>query len=321
MRADDLPSEYFRRTKGLRTDLVALVQFADTTGPDNAPDESREITLFWEMWRPQYTILGEGNPLGYQDNPPALDDDIEGAVLKELARLERGCRISYVPDADLLEEHLEAAVLYVHLGAASALRRRKRAGFTEDVVDTLQKVRRILHLLEIEYDQNRLSVTDMAESHSSIVSQFGVRSLVLSELAKVRFSDGNHQEAFEMAFDSFVCAEAVWDVVTLDREFLIEVFGEEALALEEETRYAIRRCLPLQDPQQVVDCFEALRWQDKSDDWRLVARQCARLAGTIDEALSESSVLDGNRQEIDWYGYWRRAPGMGGGTSWTAGVS
>ena len=28
-----------------------------------------------------------------------------------------------------------------------------------------------------------------------------------------------------------------------------------------------------------------------------------------DEDLSESSVLDGNRQEIDWYGYWRRAQG------------
>ena len=150
----------------------------------------------------------------------------------------------------------------------------------------------------------------MAEApHSSIVSQFGVRSLVLSELAKVRFSDGKHQEAFEMAFDSFVCAEAVWDVVTLDREFLIEVFGEEALALEEETRAAIRRCLPLQNPQQVVDCFEELKRQDKSDNWRLVSRQCARLSGTIDEALSELTVLDGNRQEIDWYGYWRRAQG------------
>ena len=136
-----------------------------------------------------------------------------------------------------------------------------------------------------------------------------MRSLVLSELAEVRSIDGKYQEAFEMAFDSFVCAEAVWDVVTLNREFLIEVFSEEALALEEETRAAIRKCLPLHDRQQVVNFFEGLRRQDKNDDWRLVARQCARLAATIDEALSESSVLDGNRSEIDWYGYWRRAQG------------
>lgn len=58
-----------------------------------------------------------------------------------------------------------------------------------------------------------------------------------------------------------------------------------------------------------MDCFEDLKRQDKSDNWRFVARQCARLAQTIDYDLWESSFLDGNRQEIDWYGYWRRAQG------------
>ena len=302
MRADDLLQECLKRTKMLRADLHALYEFDKARGSDSTPDG---VKLFWDMWRP-WNMFDLETPFG---NLPALDDDLEDAVLKELARLESECRISYVPDADLLEEHLEAAVQYVHVGAASALRRRKRDGLAEDVVDTLQEVLRILHLLEIEYDPNRLSVSDMAEYHSSMVSQFGVRSLVLSELANVRSSDGKHQEAFDTAFDSFVCGEAVWDVVTLDREFLLEVFGEERLALEEETRDAIRRCLRLQDPQQVVDCFEELKRVDKSDNWRLVARQCARLARTIDEDLRELSVLDGNRQDIDWYGYWRRAQG------------
>ena len=305
----DLSSEYFSRTTGLRTDLVALVQFAAARGSDNAPEESREIELFWEMWRPRYTSLVEGSLPDFQDNPPVLDDDIEDAVLEELARLEREYRISYVPDADLLEEHLEAAVQYVHVGAASALRHRQRDGFTDDAIDTLQEVNRILHLLEIEYDRNRLSVSYDAEDPSSIVSQFGVRSLVLRELANVRYLDGKHQEALDMAFDSFVCADAIRDAVYVDREFLLEVFGEDGLAIEEKTRDAIRKCLPLQDPQQIVDCFEGLKRQDKSGDWRLVARQCSRLAQTIDEDLSESSVFDGNRQEIDWYGYWRRAQG------------
>ena len=305
MRVADLIEECFKRTKMLRTDLGAMDEFDKAISSDSTLDG---VKLFWEVWRPRYTLV-EGSLLGDQDNPPALDDDLEDGVLEELARLERECRISYVPDEDLIEEHLEDAIQYVHVGAASALRRRKRDDLTEDVLDTLQRVSRILHLVGINYNRNRLSVSYLAEAPHDMVSQFGARSLVLRELAKARSVDGKYQEAFEMAFDSFVCAEAVWDVATLDREFLIEVFGEEALALEEETRAAIRRCLPLQSPQQIVNCFEGLRRQNKSDDWRLVAHQCARLAQTIDDDLSESSVLDGNHQELDWYGYWRRAQG------------
>ena len=48
MRITDLQSEYFRRTKGLRTDLMALVQFAAARDPHNSPDESRQLELFWE---------------------------------------------------------------------------------------------------------------------------------------------------------------------------------------------------------------------------------------------------------------------------------
>ena len=278
-----------------------MYEFDKARSGDGTPDG---VKLFWDMWRPKDTSSDAG-----EGSLPALDDDLEDAVLEELARLERECRITYIPDEDLLEEHLETAIQYVHIGAASALRRRKRDGFNDDVIKTLQEVNRILHLVGIGYSRNRLSVSYLAEAPHDMVSQFGVRSLVLSELAKARSLDGKYQEAFEMAFDSFVCAEAVWDVVTLDREFLIEVFGEEVLELEEETRYAIRRCLPLQNPQQVVDCFEELKRQDKSDNWRLVARQCARLADTIDEDVRESRVFYGNRQEIDWYGYWRRAQG------------
>ena len=97
-----------------------------------------------------------------------------------------------------------------------------------------------------------------------------------------------------------------WD---LFRQFLIEIMGEERLALEEETRATIRRCLPLYEPQQLVDCFERLKAQDKSDNWRLVARQCARLARTLDDDLREQTTLDGNREAADWYGYWSRARG------------
>ena len=129
------------------------------------------------------------------------------------------------------------------------------------------------------------------------------------ELARIAHVDGRHQEAFEMAFDSFVSAEAVGDAVNVDREFLLEMVGKDRLATQEEMRTTIDRCLPLWEPQWLVDCFEGLKRQDKSDDWRLVARQCAKLAQTLDDDLRDEPILDGNREEVDWYGYWSRARG------------
>lgn len=86
MRATDLLSEYFDRTKRIRTDLLALGQFDMTRSSDSTPDE---VNLFWEMWRPSDHFSAEGSPPAIQDNPPALDDDIEDTVLEELALLER----------------------------------------------------------------------------------------------------------------------------------------------------------------------------------------------------------------------------------------
>ena len=181
-------------------------------------------------------------------------------------------------------------------------------------METLQEVSRVLQRLDIEVHRDTLSVTNIVEAPIDIVSLFGVKALVDRELAHVKRLDGKHQEAFDIAFDSFVSAEAVWDVVDWDdmdlyRQFLIEMFGEERLALEEETRAAIRRCLPLYRSQQLVDCFERLKAQDKSDSWRLVARQCARLAQTLDDDLREQTILDGNRREVDWYRYWSLSEG------------
>ena len=69
--------------------------------------------------------------------------------------------ITYVPDEDLLEED---AIRYIHVGAASALRHRKKGYPIEDVFKTLQDVRRILHRVGIEYNRNRLSVSYLAEA-------------------------------------------------------------------------------------------------------------------------------------------------------------
>ena len=235
MDARDLAWQFFKRTKTLRTDLHALSLFIKAREAGSTPNEQTLVNLFWEMWRPR---LDPGDAQDLQDNPPPLDSDIEDALLEELARRERECRIPYEPDSDVRG--------YVHVGAASALRHRKRDGFADDVVETLQEVSRILYLLGIERRQVTLPVTDIAEAPSVIVTLFGVKALVDRELAHVKRLDGKHQEAFDMAFDSFVSAEAVWDAVDWDnmdhfRQFLVEVQGEERLPLEEETRAAIRR--------------------------------------------------------------------------------
>ena len=126
----------------------------------------------------------------------------------------------------------------------------RRDGFTDDVVVTLQEVSGILYLLGIQVHRDAFLPTDFMEAHSDIVSLFGVKALVDRELAHIKRLDGKLQEAFDIAFDSFVSAEDVWEAVDWDdvdlfRQFLIQVNGEERLALEEETRAAIRRCLPL----------------------------------------------------------------------------
>ena len=294
--------EHAMRTKTFRRDLLAILSLVKARETGDAADEQAVVNLFWEMWRPR---LFDGK------NPPPLDDDLEDALLEELARLERECRIQSEPDADFLEEHREAAEQYAHVGAASALRRRKRDGFTDDVRQALQEVSRVLHCLDIGGDNRGI-----VEAHFSIISLFGVKALVDRELARVKSLDGKYQEAFDMAIDSFLSAEEVWDALVWDdmdlyRNFLIEVRGDDQL--EGQMRATIRGCLPLYQPQQLVDCFEELKAQDKSDSWQLVARQCARLAQTLDEDLRETSVLDGNQEAIDWYGYWSRARGWAEG--------
>lgn len=304
MDAADLVIEHARRTNTFRLDLMALRQFVKAREAGKAPDEDALVTLFWEMLRPR---LDDGE---FRDNPPPLDADIECILLEGLARLERQCRVPPEPGSDRLEgERYEHAIQYVHVGAASALRHRKRDGLNEDVVKTLQEVSRILYLLE-----ETRAVTNIVDAPIGIVSLFGVKALVDKELAHVKRLDGRYQEAFDIAFDGFVFAEAVWDAVDWDdmdlyRQFLIEIFGEERLALEERTRAAVRRCLPLYQPQQIADCFELLRAQDKSDNWRRVARQCERLALTLDDDLQEQTILDGNHREVDWYRYWSLSEG------------
>ena len=215
MHAADLPEEFFKRTGTIRTDLLALSGFFKAREADGQPGESAIVNLFWEMWQPRLALGDAG-----EDNPQDLAIEFEDPLIEELARLERECRIPYKPDSEvwerLPEEVFGAALQYVHVGAASALRRRKSQGFTDDVVETLQEVSRILYLLSIRVHRDTLAPADFMEASSVIVSLFGVKALVDRELAHVNSLDGRYQESFDLAFDSFVSAEDVWEAVDWD---------------------------------------------------------------------------------------------------------
>ena len=93
MRADDLLQECFKRTKMLRADLYAMDEFDKARNSASTPDG---VKLFWYMWRP-WNMFDLETPFG---SLPALDNDLEAKVLKWLTRLERECRVPYVPDSD-----------------------------------------------------------------------------------------------------------------------------------------------------------------------------------------------------------------------------
>ena len=202
------------------------------------------------------------------------------------------------------------------------------------MTSTLNEVWRFLTILEKEgYIERVFGYSEEKLPPWESVSLHGVASLVLGEIFHIKYRNGEYKEALTVALD------VLWDRGCVEeassyggpispaemRRIIIEVVGEashpsnDAPDAEKEKRYekelevyeTIQMCWSWQGPtpQQVVDCFEALKWQDKSDNWHLVARQCTRLARTIDEDLRELSVFDGNRQEISWYGYWCVAEG------------
>jgi hypothetical protein len=76
------------------------------------------------------------------------------------------------------------------------------------------------------------------------------------------------------------------------------------------------------EPQEVVDTFEALRLQGKSESWHLIARRCKALADAWgmagrdyegSESDPEEKVIGSNGEEENWSEYWHRAQGWAEG--------
>ena len=148
MDATELVQEYFRRTDKYRSDLNALADFVEEWRSGSIGNDVKQVKLFWHTFRPSAINAEAICPIADSDGElPPLAGDLEAGFLEELAGLERVCRIPYVPDSDDMPD-FSSAGQYIYVGAASALRHRRRDGFSEYVRHTLKEVWRFLKIVE-----------------------------------------------------------------------------------------------------------------------------------------------------------------------------
>ena len=118
-----------------------------------------------------------------------------------------------------------------------------------------------------------------------------------------------------MAVDAFTTSLKVDDALPHDEEYLKEFLMEDWLGEEEELEEEIERdlevrreilmeeSLPIPEPQFIVDAFEGLKRQAKSEDWRVVVRHCDLLAGTTSVEVKGSRVLVAEETDESWREY------------------
>ena len=346
MDATELVQEYFRRTNKYRSDLNALAEFVEERDSDGFVDSLKLIKLFWHTFRPSAASTdSDGSLDGVDEETQPLPNDLETAFLEQLADLERECRIPYVPDSDDLPD-FSSASQYIYLGGASALRHRQRDGFSEYVRDTLNKVWRLLRIVERQrYIEFGFPLLKGRLSPWETVSLYGAVGLVLTEIFHVKYLDGDYDGALPVAADVLwslgYVEEAYPYSPTSPAEFrrLVQTISKargEASGLsndvideEEEKRYqveseiceTVRERCPSQGltPQQMVDAFEGLKMRGKSQNWDRVVSVCERVVRgggypfgdgidfSEDNSLLAEVVTSEEGIEEPWILYWRGA--------------
>ena len=348
MDATELIQEYYRRTGKYRTDLNALAYFVEARDSGGSFDSLKLIKLFWHAFQSSVISMDSAGPVGGADEEPQpLPDDLETAFLEQLADLERGCRIPYVPDSDDSPD-FSSASQHIYVGGASALRHRQRDGFSEYVRDTLNQVWGLLRIVERQgYIYLGLPLMRYELPPWETVSLYGTTGLILTEIFHIKYLDGDYDGALPVA------ADVLWSLGYVEESYpytptspatlrriaqrLSEEIGEanrsgtDVVDEEYEKRYekevevceTVRERCPSQGlaPQQMVDAFEGLRMRGKSDNWDQVASVCERfvrgggyLSGSgadfsEDDSLLSEVVRGEDGIEEFWYVYWRRAEG------------
>lgn len=193
MKATELVQKYFKDTGTYRTDLNALAEFAEPRDSGGYVDSLGLTKLFWHTFQPRI--------VDSSDEASPLQRDSEAEFLDHLADIERGCRIPYVPDSDDPPD-FPAISRYLHTGVASALRHKKRDGFSDYVRQTLLEVDRLLWILqEAGHFEPGYSPLEGILPHWETISLNGVASLGFSEIFHIEYSDGEYEDALCVALD------------------------------------------------------------------------------------------------------------------------
>ena len=336
MNARELVEECYRLTGMYRTDLYALAEFVEARASGQL-NSMNAIHLFWETWKPRVMVTVGSDPIGYtNEEPPTLPEDIEEAFLEILAELEREYKVDYETDSESAID-FEAASLYVHVGAASALRHVKRSDLSNDVIGAMLQVQLVLQILKLRalrylgregesphaiqsgiddgtlHGARTFGLVWIDNANGEVLTLWGVRCLVLGTVSKQNYAEAKYEDAFRMAGDAFRIAEDISEAVHQNEENLLErgVVEDDFLEEDREIRSAVRRCTPLRniEPQQVVDAFEGLKIHGVSGSWRWVVDVCDSMAWHDREDFELEVVLDGDKKTKFWSDYWNAAKG------------
>ena len=321
MNARELVQEYFRRTGMHRTDLDALAEFVEAR--ELGQLDGLGITrLFWHAIRPRQVTGGDAvSSSDSIEESSNLPDDIEKEYLEQLLMLGSEMRVHFTPDLNDLSDpganykQYRELVPYLHVAAASAIRRQRIEGFSEKVAETLDDVWR--ELLRLQYtgyldpDLYGPLPGNLGEDDSL----YGVMSLVASLVCRSMYAQGNYDESFQCGVESVIYCQAAFRAAdySSEREYFYDAFGNDLDKAEKEIRIreVVGSLLSVDDlePQQIVKSFEGIREHGGSIPWRLVAIQCSLLGLTDIDDLSLSDVSDTDGTIAPWDIYWHRAGG------------
>jgi hypothetical protein len=277
------------------------------------------IELFWALWQPQ----AETAKSWHAEEKTLLDLVPTGAawplsepvqrfcaldtsqLLNTLEQLERDARVAYEPDADdWAIRHLFDLVRYVHIGAARALALKRSEGYSDDVVDCLERVRWAGQLVKKIVEETLANDECLVE----FVSINSVTGLALLELFHVRRLAAKMSEAIHLLVQSLDLLSTGlfsygWLTNTTSREIydyqnvveICERIGR-PLDYEKSWRYIIFKRLAFLDLTTEVilakDLASHLLEMGRDIDWKTLAKDIDRLADSFDLFYEKDRAIE-----------------------------
>ena len=272
-----------------RSDIATLLKYRDGF------ESVSPVYLFWELYRP--SVLHDD---GSKSPAPELSSQVKSLVLELLNDLYHRYRVPYEPDQDDsdIREYLEAGEKYeftdaglafpdnlknlliiIHVAAARAFVLKQDSGFSDEVLDCLNEVKRSWQRLSLNGYPGSASGYD-ADYYEVFHSIDAISALTLVELARVNRNQGNYTQALHMMAEAserysrgaiLVMGPVDWWPQNINTEEspsipVISPFDEFLTGMH----------APVED---VLETFNLLKSSGYDGDWTQVAHDCRRLAG------------------------------------------